>query len=87
MNTGLILTACPHCDGEGGDLFAAGPGSEAPYSGGYLPSEHTDVCEYCEGAGEVEVCAHCFEPLEVVRGEEMCSCAVMDAAVDVRQAA
>ena len=87
MNTGLILTPCPHCDGEGGEVYATGPGYRAPHSGGYLPFEHTDTCEVCEGAGEIEACACCLEPLEVVRGEEVCGCVALSVTVDVRQAA
>ena len=87
MNTGLILTTCPHCDGEGAEVYAAGPGYRSPYSGSYLPFEYADTCEVCEGAGEVEVCAHCLEPLEVVRGEEVCGCVALSIAPDVPQAA
>ncbi len=87
MNTGLILITCPHCDGEGGEEYAAGPGYRAHHSGGYLPFEHTHLCEVCEGAGEVEACAYCLEPLEVLRGEEVCGCAALSVAADVRRAA
>ena len=83
INTGLILVACPHCDGEGAESYLAGPGYSAPFSGSYLPYEHIAPCDYCEGRGDVEVCACCLVPLEIVRGEEMCSCV----AAEMRHAA
>ncbi len=86
-NAGFMLTTCPYCDGEGGEVYTTGPGYTAHHSGAYLPFEHTSLCEVCEGTGELEVCAHCSEPLEVVRGEEVCSCVAACAVVDVRQAA
>ena len=87
VNTGLTLATCPHCDGEGGEVYTAGPGYTAYHSGAHLPFEHTSICEVCEGTGEVEVCAHCAKPLEVVRGEEVCGCVAVHAVIDVRQAA
>lgn len=87
MNTGFTLTTCPHCDSEGGEVYTSGPGDSALHSGVHLPYERTSACEVCEGAGEVEVCAYCLEPLEVVSGEEVCGCVALSRAVDVRQAA
>ena len=86
-NVGLTLAMCPHCDGEGGEVYTTGPGHAAHHSSAYLPFENTSICEVCEGTGELEVCAHCFEPVEAVRGEEVCSCAAGHGVVDVRQAA
>lgn len=86
-NVGLILAMCPHCDGEGGEVYTTGPGYAAHHSGAHLPFEHTSICEVCEGTGELEVCARCAEPLKVQRGEEVCGCVAAHAVVDVRQAA
>lgn len=86
MNIGLTYVTCPHCDGEGGEVYLAGS-YRAYHSGVYLPREQTSICDLCEGTGELEVCAHCLEPLEVARGEEVCSCAAVSLAEDVRQAA
>ena len=86
MNTGLIYVACPHCDGEGGEVYLAG-GYRVHHSGAYLPREQISICDLCEGKGELEVCAHCLEPLEVVSGEEVCGCAVVSLEEEVPQAA
>ena len=86
MNTGLTCVTCPCCDGEGGEVYLAG-GYKAHHSGACLPRERTSICDLCEGTGELEVCTHCLEPLEVVRGEEVCGCIAVSLAEGVRQAA
>lgn len=43
----MKLIKCTECGGEGNQLHVIG----TPYG----PSEYWEVCEYCDGEGEMEV--------------------------------
>lgn len=68
---------CNQCEGEG-HLLHMGAAAIFSGSGDYLPAEGYTLCPLCYGEGEVEVCADCREPLEIVGGREVCACAVLE---------
>lgn len=69
---------CWRCGGEGHLLHT---GAAAIFSGSleaYLPAEGYALCPLCYGEGELEVCAECREPFEIVGGAEVCACELME---------
>ncbi|MGL4610451.1 MAG: hypothetical protein ACRCYY_12365 [Trueperaceae bacterium] len=69
------VISCPHCQGEGYMLMVGRPGMFSGRLESYHPSEAFMRCDECAGEGEIEVCVVCLEPLQIIGGIEMCSCA------------
>lgn len=64
---------CPNCQGEGG------------HQGDH--TEPGEVCETCNGSGEIEVCPNCHMQPWVAEGIEACDCTVAVFALTDEQAA
>ena len=77
MVADLVTVPCPLCEGEGARLYLGGPGRFSHSSETFEPEEAVETCSYCGGAGELEVCASCSEPLEIAEGRERCGCEPM----------
>ncbi len=64
---------CPTCGGEGG------------FEGVHM--EPSEVCEECDGAGEIDVCPNCHMQPTLVKDMEVCGCTVAVFALDEVRAA
>ncbi len=69
-------TACPSCHGDGFFVSDGGPGRFVDSLESFVPAETLIRCDTCAGEGEIEVCAHCLEPLtiDLDLGLEVCAC-------------
>ena len=65
---------CPLCQGEGKVLAMGAPLHFSNELGTYMPNESEHLCPDCWGEGTLEVCAGCQEPLQIVKGKEVCAC-------------